>query len=511
MVTTIPGSEILTSTLNMISQSLQIPVIIFLVVFAVFAVLAIGGLISEYTSRKKITPELIEELIYSISNATSLDEIKNVIKNANIYESQKVVLIKILRANSLTPESRHALAKKLVEFEENKFDVYLTNNTSNGVNQGISSSEREVYDNYYIELVDGEMIVREDQLTRTFNIDYSEFKSFPDDILVEDIESAYITINTKDSILSIYINGIEYKSCKYVYKSLVNAFYLEIYDPKVQETLFSFEIIDEETVKLIDLKPGKKYELDASALLTVIKDCTEISNAYARINEYGECSAYIDYVIYNSSTMKYQKQVMKQALSYEWYDQETILIYDYKGELQEMYVRLVDENEAVICIGTPDVDKIVTSEDGSLEFVLYKNGVAACDASFGLAKFCFYEYLDEDTIYLNTILGMGVIYDIVDGRLIPNTEFFDNKKMFEEGIELHFDELTFVIHKYKDSDKVFIKYITNNNGNGEEVTEAYFKGEVINEELYYSSYVLYYDQFIYNIDGQSILVIDLDS
>ena len=78
-------------------------------------------MISEYTSRKKITPELIEELIYSISNASSLDEIKNVIKNANIYESQKVVLIKILRANSLTPESRHALAKKLVEFEENKF------------------------------------------------------------------------------------------------------------------------------------------------------------------------------------------------------------------------------------------------------------------------------------------------------------------------------------------------------------------------------------------------------
>ena len=121
MVTTIPGSEILTSTLNMISQSLQIPVIIFLVVFAVFAVLAIGGLISEFTSRKKITPDLIEELIYSISNANSLDEIKNVIKNAKIYESQKVVLIKILRANSLTADSRHALAKKLIEFEENKF------------------------------------------------------------------------------------------------------------------------------------------------------------------------------------------------------------------------------------------------------------------------------------------------------------------------------------------------------------------------------------------------------
>ena len=121
MVATIPGSEILTSTLNMISHSLQIPVIIFLVIFAVFAVLAIGGLVAEYTSRKKVTPDLIEELIYSISNAASLDEIKNIIKNAKIYESQKVVLIKILRSNELTPESRHALAKKLIEFEENKF------------------------------------------------------------------------------------------------------------------------------------------------------------------------------------------------------------------------------------------------------------------------------------------------------------------------------------------------------------------------------------------------------
>lgn len=121
MVSTIPGTDILTSILNMISQSLQIPVIIFLVVFAVFAILAIGGLISEYTSRMKITPQLIEQLVYEISNANSLDEIKNIIKNAKIYESQKVVLIKILRSRSLPKDSRLALAKKLVEFEENKF------------------------------------------------------------------------------------------------------------------------------------------------------------------------------------------------------------------------------------------------------------------------------------------------------------------------------------------------------------------------------------------------------
>ena len=121
MVTTIPGSDILTSTLNMISQSLQIPVIIFLIIFALFAVITLGGIISEYTSRKNVSVSLIEKLIYSISNANSLEEIKELIKNAKIYESQKVILIKVLRSSELSEDSRTTLAKKLLESEENKF------------------------------------------------------------------------------------------------------------------------------------------------------------------------------------------------------------------------------------------------------------------------------------------------------------------------------------------------------------------------------------------------------
>lgn len=121
MVTTIPGSEILTSGLNMISQSLQIPVIIFLVLFAIFAVITLGGLIAEYTSRRKISVDSLEKIIYDISNATSNEEILNVIKNARIYESQKVILTKVLRADSLSNEARHTLAKKLIEAEENNF------------------------------------------------------------------------------------------------------------------------------------------------------------------------------------------------------------------------------------------------------------------------------------------------------------------------------------------------------------------------------------------------------
>ena len=121
MVTTVPGSEIITSGLNMISQSLQIPVIIFLVIFAIFAVITLGGLVSEYTSRKKISVDSLEKIIYSISNASSYDEILNIVKNSRIYESQKVILIKVLRANTLSEDVRHTLARKLIEAEENKF------------------------------------------------------------------------------------------------------------------------------------------------------------------------------------------------------------------------------------------------------------------------------------------------------------------------------------------------------------------------------------------------------
>ena len=121
MVTTVPGSEMITSGLNMISQSLQIPVIIFLMLFAIFAVITLGGLIAEYTSRRKISIDSLEKIIYAISNAGSYDEILSIVKNAGIYESQKAILIKVLRANTLSNEARHTLAKKLIEAEENKF------------------------------------------------------------------------------------------------------------------------------------------------------------------------------------------------------------------------------------------------------------------------------------------------------------------------------------------------------------------------------------------------------
>lgn len=122
MVTTIPGSEFLSSALNAISQGLQIPVIIFLLIFAVFVILALGGFISEYTSRMKVSMDLIEKLVFKITNAKDLDEVSNIIKTAKIPKSQKMVLMKVIRAGSLTKNARISLSRKLIENEENIFN-----------------------------------------------------------------------------------------------------------------------------------------------------------------------------------------------------------------------------------------------------------------------------------------------------------------------------------------------------------------------------------------------------
>lgn len=114
----IPGSELLTAALNVVSQSLQIPVIIFLLIFAVFAVFAFGGLISDYYSRVKLTREYKEELVFSLVNANSVDELISLVNNSKIYDNQKEVLLKIVHAHSLSEDSREAWALNLIEEEE---------------------------------------------------------------------------------------------------------------------------------------------------------------------------------------------------------------------------------------------------------------------------------------------------------------------------------------------------------------------------------------------------------
>jgi len=121
----IPGSEILTETLDIISQSLTIPVLVILLVMFIISALTIGTVIAEYSSRKNISIEKLKKMIYNIHQANTVDELKNIISNSQLPKSQKVVLDDIASSQSLSDNSREILARKLVENEEEKIDVKL--------------------------------------------------------------------------------------------------------------------------------------------------------------------------------------------------------------------------------------------------------------------------------------------------------------------------------------------------------------------------------------------------
>ena len=120
MALNIPGGEFLTGSLDVISQSLTIPVLVILLVIVIISIIALGGIIAEYTSRRKVPVGTIRDLIYEINSAGSVEELKNVISNAKIPKSQRKVLNEIASSQSLGKTSREALARKLFEFEEEK-------------------------------------------------------------------------------------------------------------------------------------------------------------------------------------------------------------------------------------------------------------------------------------------------------------------------------------------------------------------------------------------------------
>jgi biopolymer transport protein ExbB/TolQ len=119
------GNSLLTSVLDLVSQSLQIPVIIFLLLFAITAIVLLGSLIKEYLNRKKVSAVEMKKLIKDLSHANNASEMSDIISGADIPESQKRDLIELIDSSDMDIESRTALAKKLVDSREKAFTKRL--------------------------------------------------------------------------------------------------------------------------------------------------------------------------------------------------------------------------------------------------------------------------------------------------------------------------------------------------------------------------------------------------
>ena len=114
----VPGSEMLSSALHVISQSLLIPVIVGLLAFMLYAIISFGGLISEYTNRIRISTGEIEKIISDFANYGTAEGIKEVMDKSSVPTGYKNIINKIASHPEMGSKSREALARKLIEKEE---------------------------------------------------------------------------------------------------------------------------------------------------------------------------------------------------------------------------------------------------------------------------------------------------------------------------------------------------------------------------------------------------------
>lgn len=122
------GTEILTSFIHIVSESLLAPVIIVLVVFLILAILFFGGFLNELFTKKPLKSGALADLLQDINNAGSPEELNSVIESSGLYGEQKNILSEIIANYNLGPEARKAFAAKLIEEEESKL-LSLTSKT----------------------------------------------------------------------------------------------------------------------------------------------------------------------------------------------------------------------------------------------------------------------------------------------------------------------------------------------------------------------------------------------
>ncbi|MBQ2635464.1 MAG: MotA/TolQ/ExbB proton channel family protein [Methanobrevibacter sp.] len=124
----IQGTETLTSLIHIISESLLTPVVVLIVISIVIVILSFGGLINEFISRKAISSAELEELVRKISLSSNVSQMIGEIKDSNLFEYQKNVLIRIANNHDIGSEARKALASDLISSEETKL-IKKTNKT----------------------------------------------------------------------------------------------------------------------------------------------------------------------------------------------------------------------------------------------------------------------------------------------------------------------------------------------------------------------------------------------
>jgi biopolymer transport protein ExbB/TolQ len=115
------ASGLLTTIINVVAESLIIPVLILLVIFILLVLVQLGGVLAEYSHRIKLSDEELDNIINSINDSKNLEEIINIINQSKLNKNIKEILVKITNTDNLKPNTREAYIRKIIENEEYKY------------------------------------------------------------------------------------------------------------------------------------------------------------------------------------------------------------------------------------------------------------------------------------------------------------------------------------------------------------------------------------------------------
>lgn len=109
--------------LHSISQILENPVIVLLILMSIYTVIQIGIVISEYYNERRHLRAKLPELLDKIqSNPENIEES---ILSSSILKRQKETLIELLKHPELTDDTLDALAERLIEEESSRYEFRI--------------------------------------------------------------------------------------------------------------------------------------------------------------------------------------------------------------------------------------------------------------------------------------------------------------------------------------------------------------------------------------------------
>lgn len=96
------------------------PVLVILLAVLVYVVIEAGGIISEYSMRRKTEFIEVEDFINEISEPSTPENIVEVVNKSELPVRHKEIFLKLASTSTIGNKSREVMARKLIEEEELK-------------------------------------------------------------------------------------------------------------------------------------------------------------------------------------------------------------------------------------------------------------------------------------------------------------------------------------------------------------------------------------------------------